>query len=468
LTLKKIYHEFLEIEEDLHLFASKIGAVRFWEYLRFPIFNLIVQKATEQQAISRNRHTKRVTIKFYLSSLLNILKNPLFSRRKTILYYCSPRRQLRQDGSWWDIYTDFFIPETGLSYLAIESHFESIHKTPPRTKNLKYVDLLDFLFYITEKLRINRPKHDKETRVLLSRIQREIYRRFKVEINVEAMTSKILSARRIKQMYFNLLLRVVKPKGVVVVASYGKESLIEVSKSLRIPVIELQHGIISPYHTAYSFPGNDREKKSFPDYLFVFGDYWVSSAEFPIDKERIFSVGFPFLEYELRIFRNQPQKNQILIISQWTIGDQLSKFAVELSKEENHDYDIVFKLHPREYSGWRERYPWLINTSISVIDDNDTPLYGLFAESSIVVGGYSTALYEGLAFGLMTFLLDVPGIENLDHLIEGKYVKVVKSASQLLSIVRSRPNRTDFNREFFFRTEPRRRFAKLLNRIIQN
>ena len=62
------------------------------------------------------------------------------------------------------------------------------------------------------------------------------------------------------------------------------------------------------------------------------------------------------------------KKKQILVISQWVIGEDLSRFAVELSKVKDLGYKIVFKLHPLNYRGWQEKYPWLVDSDVEVID----------------------------------------------------------------------------------------------------
>lgn len=43
----------------------------------------------------------------------------------------------------------------------------------------------------------------------------------------------------------------------------------------------------------------------------------------------------------------------------------------------------------------------------------------------------STAIYEGLNFGLRTILLDLPGVEYMDQLVKEQVARVVSSPEEL-------------------------------------
>jgi CDP-glycerol glycerophosphotransferase (TagB/SpsB family) len=90
---------------------------------------------------------------------------------------------------------------------------------------------------------------------------------------------------------------------------------------------------------------------------------------------------------------------------------------VELSKQVGSAYRIRYKLHPGELLGWKDRYPWLDRSSIEVIDQL-TDVYEEFVRADVVVGVYSTAIYEAVAFGLPVLLVDLAGIESAKALIE--------------------------------------------------
>ena len=136
------------------------------------------------------------------------------------------------------------------------------------------------------------------------------------------------------------------------------------------------------------------------------------------------------------------KNNQILFISQGVIGKYLSRFAVGLFDKlanDNTEYNFIYKLHPGEYDTWRDNYPELVNAdknpNFTVIDNSKTPLYKLFAESKYQVGAFSTAIYEGLQFDCVSFIVDLPGVEYLDILIDKYGYKELNDSNDIRSVM---------------------------------
>lgn len=175
---------------------------------------------------------------------------------------------------------------------------------------------------------------------------------------------------------------------------------------------------------------------------------------------------------------NEPNdQKQILFISQGVIGKYLSKLAYEtaLSINENTDnnnaqkYNFIYKLHPGEYGTWKENYDYLIKAvnefdNFTVIDKSEPPLYELFAESHYQIGAFSTAIYEGLAFNCKTFIIDVPGVEYLDDLIDKDIVKKVKSSEELINYINNENiSIQEYDKDYFFKNFDETIFKKILS-----
>jgi hypothetical protein len=256
----------------------------------------------------------------------------------------------------------------------------------------------------------------------------------------------------------------VNPEVVVLIVGYSKETLIEVCKEKNITVVELQHGIIYSGHFGYSYSG-DRTKDMFPDYLLTWGEFWSKDVEFPIPDDYVIPVGYPYLEKSRKEYNNAVRREQILFISQGTIGEQLSKFALEVEQHPNIDYNVIYKLHPGEYDRWRKEYPWLINTNIRVIDNSGPSLYNLFDESRAQVGVGSSAIYEGLAFELETYVYDCPGSEALQPLIDDGSAKLISSSDELVPLLGE--NTTQFDREYYFRSNATEVICETLKHLME-
>ena len=120
----------------------------------------------------------------------------------------------------------------------------------------------------------------------------------------------------------------------------------------------------------------------------------------------------------------------------------------KLSRKIKTGYKIVYKLHPFEFDTWFEDYPWLAESNIEIVGLKGKNLYQLFAESEIQVGVYSTALFEGLSFGVRTFILDEKGIEYMQYLIENENATIVSNVQDFLKKLPERQD-TKINSDFF-------------------
>jgi hypothetical protein len=456
------YSKFHQMEEQLDLFQKDICGEKFWSLIRFKIYSATFGRSSSDVTPS----TRRIgfgRLKRFLFSLFSWRRNPLFTPKSQILFIFPGRRVLENDGMWWDIYSDPIIKHLEYGTAALEDHYKNKHFVPAATPRLRYMDLVEFLTFMKTQLRITRIDLDKDALDLLRSIRTELQERFDVDVDVRAITHRVLRDRRARVPLYRWMMKRIQPRVVVFAQGYGYEDAIEACSQLGIPTVELQHGAINPYHVGYSFDGKIGVKKNFPDYLLTWGDYWSSAAGFPIEESRVYSVGFPYIERKKDI--EAQRKQQILFISQETIGVALSKFANELSNIQDFEYEILYKLHPHERADWKTRYPWLVSSNVKVIDQPQVLLYDLFSECKIQIGVYSTALFEGLAFGLRTFLVDIKGVGVMESLLKSGLVKKVSSIDELISDLKNVEPPKPIEFEFFFKTNALSNISEFFSRF---
>jgi hypothetical protein len=459
----ELYTKFLDIEENLDLFSLKIQGISFWERVRLEIFSKLVR--FDSGLVIPQDTRKRSKLRYYISAMIDLMKNPLLSSSKKVLFVGSPRRILRKDGFWWDIYTDPIINALREQSLSLEYAYLFNHFKPPRTLNLKYLDFIEMIGHLRQTLRLSTVNLEPKERKLLQRVRSEVQASFGVDIDIEHRVHLMLKKRKSRVPLYQLLLKRIKPRIVILAVSYGKEDFIEACKSLKIPVAELQHGLINQFHVAYSFKGDIRRKLTFPDYLLSFGEFWKEGVEYPIDDSKIIIVGYPLIDEQRERYKALKKKKQIVFISQTTAGERISKFALELSKIENLPYNIVYKLQPQECDLWKTLYPWLIDANLEVIDKKTDILHKILAESEIQIGVSSTALYEGLAFGLRTYLIDYTGVEYFQSLLESEIVSKIDTVENFLKVVNSNQASTSIDVDFFFKKGAARAIADFAERM---
>lgn len=428
---------FYKIEQKFNVFEIKVNGVLIWERIRFDLYRKLSEKTGAGKAAYHTERNLKNKIKGVFTYLKNTLKkNPFLTGKKDIVVFGHPRRKQEKNGVWWDIYCDPIYENVDFDYVHFETPYAMEHKNPAFTKNLKYLDIVNFLVNLPLPKRFPKLQFSNEDRITLVAIEKSISEKYGVSFNIWNFIRQSLQERLMTRWLYKFLIKKIQPKVVFVVVSYTKETLIEVCKDLDIPVVELQHGTINHDHVGYNYPIGIT-KKTFPDFFFSFGDHWLKRVNLPISNNKnILHIGYPYMDSIKEKYSTLKKENIILFLSQGTIGDELSKFAVEVSNSFK-EYKVVYKLHPGEYNQWKKIYPWLVDTNIDVVDSDNPPLYEIFSKSKIQVGVYSTALYEGLSFGLQTFIYRKKGWQTLTDLTEQNLAIEIKDVSDLVSSIDS-------------------------------
>lgn len=456
--LRDVYQAFLDLESDLSLFEWRENDIPLWERLRFSVYRSVLQAsgAFGQPQDSIEKDTTDFLRGGYLWARNIAFRNPLFGDEHDLLIWGHQRRKQLNDGYWWDLYVDPLFEKLPVDHQYVESDHNLTHHHPPKSNNVDYLDIITFTSTIYRKLMW---RSERLTSSRVTEIEKELKKRFGVDVDIGRLAYEELTDRRIYLPLYRRLLERVSPEVAFVVVGYGRETFIEACSEADIPVVELQHGTIDKYHLGYSFPG-DREKQCAPDFLFTFGPVWTDGVELPVDEKNVFPIGYQYLEREYEQYQNTENREEVVFISQGTIGEQLSKLATELAEERRQDVTITYKLHPGEYNRWRTNYPWLLESNVNVVAD-EVPLYELLSRASTQVGVYSTAVYEGLRFRTPTILMNTNGISHMERLVAEYDIPVVSDVDQLQTALSS-VEETRIDPELFFCDAPIKKFERAL------
>ena len=501
-TVKEICQEIWNLEEKYELNHKEIQGCYPWQLIRMYLYYEITRKTNVFESAQQSSLSLFDKINSFLPFLKNsILSNPLSgSENVDVLIFDHPRKVIFED-EYQDIYS-YFLKDTlnqyGKRFETIESPYLNHHfrnNENIKENHVRFNDRILLGSFIHKTRNRGKLPFTDDEKQLINAVKYELETAFKIEIDLfRIMEDHILNFQYDYEKYIELLKRKT-PKVVFLVVAYENKALVAACKKMNIEIIELQHGTISPYHLGYSYPENTmkfndeiKDIEYFPDKILSFGDYWKNACPFPIDSENIISMGFPYFEENSKTYmeiseekNNEPiAQKQILFISQGVIGKYLSKLAYETAsniKENNENnennnsqnFKFIYKLHPGEYGTWKENYDYLTKAvnefdNFTVIDKSEPPLYELFAKSHYQIGAFSTAIYEGLAFNCKTFIIDVPGVEYLDDLIEKDIVKKVKSSEELINYINNENiSIQEYDKDYFFKNFDETIFKKILS-----
>ena len=500
-TVKEICQKIWNLEEKCELNHKEIQGCYPWQLIRMYLYYEITRKTNVFESAQQSSLSLFDKINSFLPFLKNsILSNPLNGKENVdVLIFDHPRKVIFED-EYQDIYS-YFLKDTlnqyGKSFETIESPYLNQHfrnKNNIKENHVRFNDRILLGSFIHKTRNRGKLPFTEDEKQLINTVKEELEAAFKIEIDLfRIMEDHILNFQYDYKKYIELLQKK-NPKLVFLVVAYENKALVAACKKMNIEIIELQHGTISPYHLGYSYPENTmkfnneiKEIEYFPDKILSFGDYWKNACPFPIDSENIISMGFPYFEENSKTYMKiaeekisedgndgETQEKQILFISQGVIGKYLSKLAYETTSNINdsQNFKFIYKLHPGEYGTWKENYDYLTRAvdefnNFTVIDKSEPPLYELFAESHCQIGAFSTAIYEGLAFNCKTFIIDVPGVEYLDDLIDKNIVKKVKSSEELINYLKEDEENEiifkEYDKDYFFKNFDETIFKNILS-----
>lgn len=473
---------FIAFEENYKTFEVEIDDFFYWHYIRKSVYDEVLNKTLDVGKSHNSHSDKSYTYRFFLKMKQIpkwIFKNPFIGLKEKEILVLNHARRVKNGKSYDCVYTDLLLKNTELSYYVFEHPELETHYTPVTTQNLKYLDYLNFKVSIhigiIKLLKKNILKKDDQEEFLF--LLSELEKIFDIKLNKDKLLNKLtisyLSYKPLKK-YYNKILEKIKPKVVIEVVSYVRDRMVmnEIAKEKNIPVIEFQHGTMGKNHIAYNFT-RKKNLKSFPDYIFTFGDFWKSTTRFPIDDENIKVVGWPYFEQKLldsNVLNKIPsQKKKLLFISQGTIGGVLSKLAIEAFKKLGaENYEFIYKLHPGEYSQWEEKYPWLKDSKVKVVDNNEFDMHHYFMNADVQIGVYSTALYEGLGYQLKTIIFAAYGYEYMEDLISKNIATLVKSSDELVAAIEDKDLQSNIDNNTFWKKNALQNMNESIDEIIKD
>jgi hypothetical protein len=421
-TVSQTVARMIEAETAENLFDLKVGETRIYQHLRFILYYEIMRQLDiyEPQYISGSWDRLRNSMHHVKHCLL---QNDLWGVSRHEVVVLESLRRTFSDGHYGDIYTERVLREFSKDFCVIRWPFltQGYKNERGGYRNIIYYDYFALKRKVKRSLKFGR-NIIRISNFIANKIDTALKKHVNGNINViDIVKTEILNAYH-GITIANRFIEKVKPSLIIVVNAYGHTHFVHAARQLGIRVVELQHGVISPYHMGYHYPNvKPGSLEAFPDQVLTFGDYWCSAAAFPIPKEDIIATGFPHLEAQTSRYSSlKRNKRQILFVSQKVVGKELAEMAVEIAQR-LPNYVIVFKLHPKQYRFWSDELKCLaVNkpANLLVVGGDGPPLYKLFAMSACQVGVFSTAIYEGLWWGLKTIILGLPGWEYMQRLIE--------------------------------------------------
>ncbi|MCR4591443.1 MAG: hypothetical protein K5668_11570 [Lachnospiraceae bacterium] len=471
---KEGFHEW-EISHDL-LNNKCINGFQYWNYMRRDMFMSFRDEITDvEPAFYQNMKEQdkgSIAGKLKKAMLLLLPDHGSGINRSDIMFLCHPRRQ-EIDGKMVSIYTDLISDDFPDSVTVQRSGLGKYEREKIYSRNLIFLDKLATSSYIYRYLiKCFRSGEYRE-------IQKQVMRDMEIPFRDLADTYDLhpdpkAFADRVTILYYlykyrkprlNKLLKRISPKVIVEVVglSFDAKIINELAYELGIETIELQHGAGG---ISFYYPENVQIKQ-FAKWYFAFGDFWKDGMKPPIPRDHILSAGFPYHDLQMKDYPAVKENNvsdAVIFLSSRKYGRELSEVASELKKI-RPDLRVIFKLHPREYADYKDSYTSLKGTGVEIIADNKVPLYDLFFACSMQVGVDSTAIYEGMGFGLTTYIWNIPRAASMRAIVDSGYARLFSNASELSELMGRKNEAPEYDADIFWRKDSLDRIEREIARI---
>jgi hypothetical protein len=421
---EELWSSFLDWEWQVGAWDFFEDQVPLWEYVRVPVFLKLQELSGFMESLSPV--PRPLIWRLADPGLLRgmFAANPYFAPSRPVVCLGIARR-LWREFCWYDPYLDPFLDNLNGSYIYLERPEGGRHVQPTRTKHVYYTDLLAGLAACYRRTMWG--ISGRVERWLLG-LESALQARFRMEVPIAELGRAYLAARRcLRGLYRNLLRRIRPRLGIIVAINPAERAFVEACRDLGIVTAEMQHGLIGPYDLTYTTPPGIRQK-TYPDYALLFGPYWRKVMDLPVAQDNAVEVGFPFFQSLVQQSECPARQPSVLVLSQPGGGNALAQWAIRLARAAPRAFRVIFRPHPSEYFP-PERQRDLLDHGIEIADVR-TSIYDLQACSSIQVGVFSTALYEGLAFGLRTYIAPLPGYQYMHPMLKRGWMRLLQDESQ--------------------------------------
>lgn len=453
---------FLDFEDQNKLFDIELNGIKIWGFIRCWVYTFLVT-AAKNIDLPVKSNMKNTVWKNALKSIFYFIKSTRI-KQSDILIIPHPRRVKQDDNKYYCLYTDFLKEhlEKHYSTIALEEPYwaeyigsKTSHFYPVPYNNIFYTDIyeIDFLIKKFFTKSFNRKQFTDSLDIIEKLLEKiDIFFNTPIRAYKDILLDLVLYVILMLKKYERIFNKV-NPKVLIEFYCPGvfRNIMTYIANSRDIPVIEMQHGVYATENIFYKFK-RKAVYTPLPNYVFAFGDALFDKMFLPFTdiQSHVFNVGYIFLDKKLEEYtknvNSNPRTTNILIISQGTLNRELRLFTKELAAliTPDDDIHIIYKKHPYEKE---VNYSDLSHKNITVVGNNSKDVYFYLSQATCQVGVYSTVLYEGLRFGLPTFVVkDLYGATQTQQILGNTDgVFYIKSPKDVYNFIKNN-KKSSFNR----------------------
>lgn len=405
------------IETKYPVEQIRVNGELFW-----PFFRSLLNTELQSSIIRVHQQTPWSGMRKVRNAFLGILN--WFSKHDYILFSNELERK-EVDGKFMDKLNEKAMELLGYERCLFVEQVEKEHLRkkyyhPKVAVSLDFVLVLSFVIVVFQRSLCRMPIEGEE-------VLKKILSDHNLVIDYRLKLSLFLA----KSIALKYTFRKVSPKAVFI-SDYGHFYITYAAKSLGIPVVEFQHGILN--HAFYN-PTKELNPLFTPDYLLVFGsmDKKVLAHGFYVKQENIIPIGGLYLE----LMERRQQQSEILHL---LAG--FEKSVCVPTSVISHDYlvsyikavaealpNVIFIVVPRG------EFPESRDLPSNIHIESRYSFQEVVRHCTYNCCTFSTCSLEALSLGTQNVLIDEDGMTSYyfgDTLSDSRYTLFTKSKKELI------------------------------------
>lgn len=420
--------KFHKLEIDNDFFETKdLKGLLYWDLARYEVYNQLYFELSGISLPAVEIKRKKTEV---IKSIINFIKGYIFLKMKLLkpyefVFFIASRNKDKQ-GRPIDIISMDPLAYIYKQSLIIESFAVKSEKGDKPYDTVCNYDLIveQYICRISKIIK-------RENQVYNYTISDIFKKAFNVKLDLNSIIYEAISTYEISESYYSRLLRKIKPKGLFLVQDGIQKGLFAAANKLKIPIVELQHGLIGYVHPAYSYPEQIKpgKLKTLPDAFFSFSDFWTKNINYPVNK--ILPLGNSFYaskknseqkKYDLTfIFANIYTKDLLKVVNAVLEKEYKGKICIKLHPNQLHEADMIAAIY-KQYD------------TIEIVGIEN--LMGeILSLSKSIVAIVSTSVYEALQNGLKVFLIKEKNYMTHLDIFDNPNVYLVDTVDDILGSV---------------------------------
>jgi hypothetical protein len=347
-----------------------------------------------------------------LSSLVALTRLVFSGRRYGTVCLINERTLRNQQGQYRDSDFDIFLSDD-CAILVIPDLESQRAKLSVGYKNVIRLDFL-FCIEVLAKRALDVTFRDPDNVALL---EEKLALYWNLNVSLKAQ----YNLTRIRDAYLSWLFNRIRPSKLVVKSSYSalqKMACIQAKLAFNADIVEIQHSFIYENHPGYIKPRRDIvDRFILPNTIMVADELSLRTlSSMSWQKEVILNSNWLKEKGVITKPRKTTSKKiTVLVISQSTVLWDLTDWINNLVE----DCEVFIKLHPRGVGTQTTHFRSTINSGRYQFVEENRSLDECFIAADVVVGSYSTALYEAMLFGKRVLVINGKGCKVFHDFIAG-------------------------------------------------